>query len=249
MSSSPQDSGNDSGTTPASQNPPGMPPAPPAPPSTSPPAATSESPRRSSGRLGEWAALISAVAAVAGVALGFLGLPALVKSPTARTETVYVTVTPTPTPTPTVAATTPSSSASPSTSSTPSPPATTPPPAAGGGVTITLPEYYGFRLRGNVPVPLVEDWEEEGLDFARGREVFEARGNSRIVVLKPEEPGTLATCRSVTRFVENIDLISMEAGMRFCFESGKGGLALVETPKNGDPDDFLELTIQFLGNR
>ncbi|WP_318210399.1 hypothetical protein [Streptomyces sp. SJL17-1] len=180
------------------------------------------------------------------MALGFLGLPALVKSPTARTETVYVTVTPTPTPTPTVAATTPSSSTSPSTSGAPSPSAASSSPPAVDGTTITLSQDYGFRLRG--PAPAVERYVET-LDFYRDYDELWAINGSRIVALKPEEPGTLATCKSVTRFIGGIDLETLEAGSRFCFESGKGGLALVEAPKNGDPDDFLDLTIQFLGNR
>ncbi|WP_426362589.1 hypothetical protein [Streptomyces sp. E-08] len=227
MTSSPQDSGNSSGRAVPPQDPPG----------TSAGEA-SDSSRRSNGRLGEWAALISAVAAVAGVALGFLGLPALVKSPTARPNTVYVTVTPTPTPT--VAATTPT----PVTSSSLPAPSSSPP--AVNGTAITLSTDYGFRLRG--PAPTVERYVRT-LDFYRDYDELWAISGSRIVALKPEEPGTLATCKSVTRFVGMIDIATLEAGNRFCFESGKGGLALVEAPQNGDPDDFLELTIQFLGTR
>ncbi|MFF6888684.1 hypothetical protein ACFY9F_36540 [Streptomyces sp. NPDC012421] len=113
---------------------------------------------------------------------------------------------------------------------------------------LTFPhsEDYGFRLRG--PNPTLERNSNE-LDFYRNYSEVWATNGARIVVLKPEEPGTLATCKSVTRFVTHLLISSMEAGMRFCFESGKGALALVETPKNGDKDDFLDLMIQFLGNR
>ncbi|MFB7341566.1 hypothetical protein ACFCZ6_16050 [Streptomyces hydrogenans] len=240
MSSSPQDRGGNPGSTPASQDPPRTPPVPTAPPAT-PPSEASQRSRRSNGRLGEWAALISAVAAVAGVALGFLGLPALVKSPTARTETVYVTVTPSPTPRVT------QTSASPSASITPSPSTTPSSGLADGGTTITLSPDYGFRLRG--PAPAVERYDAETLDFYRDYDGIWAINGSRIVALKPEEPGTLAMCRSVTRFIGGFELVGLEAGTRFCFESGKGVLALVEAPKNGNPDDFLDLKIQFLGNR
>ncbi|MFF5505606.1 hypothetical protein [Streptomyces roseolus] len=183
------------------------------------------------------------------MALGFLGLPALVKSPTARTETVYVTVTPSPPPTttPTAAPAVPSTAASPGTGGAPSPSAAPSSHPAVDGTLITLSQDYGFRLRG--PAPAVERYDADTLDFYRDFDEFWAINGSRIVALKPEEPGTLATYRSVTRFIGGIDLETLEAGSRFCFESGKGGLALVEFPKDGDPYDFLELTIQFLGNR
>lgn len=243
MSSSPQDRGDASGAAPsAPQDPPGASAAPPAPPAT-PPDGASESGRRSNGRLGEWAALISAVAAVAGVALGFLGLPALIKSPTARTETVYVTVTPTTAPA--LAVPTPSSAVSPGTSGAPS---TSSSPTAFNGSVLTFPpgEDYGFRLRG--PNPTLERYSK-GLDFYRQHDDINAMNDSRIIALKPEEPGTLTTCTSVTRFVTVLVVEELEAGMRFCFESGKGAIALVEVPENGELSDFLDLTVQYLGNR
>ncbi|MEU6930558.1 hypothetical protein AB0A05_15535 [Streptomyces sp. NPDC046374] len=77
-------------------------------------------------RLTELAALISAGAAVAGVALGFLGLPTVLNSPTARTGTQTVYVTPSPSPPGQPAATAGSSSAAPSPSTkTPLPNAVT----------------------------------------------------------------------------------------------------------------------------
>ncbi|MFZ3492355.1 hypothetical protein ACODT5_03785 [Streptomyces sp. 5.8] len=46
-----------------------------------------------------------------------------------------------------------------------------------------------------------------------------------------------------------LKIASLEAGMRFCFESGKGFLTLVEVGKDGDPEEFLDLKITFLGAR
>ncbi|MEV6396174.1 NPCBM/NEW2 domain-containing protein [Streptomyces sp. NPDC051907] len=63
----------------------GIPPLPPQPPGPGP----APTPRR----LGEVAALVSAVTAVIGLLLGFFGLPAVVNSPTARTVTVTETAT------------------------------------------------------------------------------------------------------------------------------------------------------------
>ncbi|MEU3481226.1 NPCBM/NEW2 domain-containing protein [Streptomyces sp. NPDC033754] len=62
-------------------------------------------------RLGEVAALVSALTAVAGLLLGFFGLPTLVNSPTARQPTVVtVTVTAPPTATATTTTTAPATS-------------------------------------------------------------------------------------------------------------------------------------------
>ncbi|MGW4237350.1 NPCBM/NEW2 domain-containing protein [Streptomyces sp. NPDC004749] len=59
-------------------------------------------------KLGDVAALISSLAAVAGVLLGFFGLPAVVDSPTAQTATPVTTATATATVTATVTAPAPS---------------------------------------------------------------------------------------------------------------------------------------------
>ncbi|MFD9591220.1 hypothetical protein ACFWA9_00455 [Kitasatospora sp. NPDC059973] len=76
----------------------GVPPVPPGP----PPGAGGGPAPASGRRLGEIAALVSAGTALAGLLLGFLGLPAVVNSPTASTvtETVRATVTVTVTATP-----------------------------------------------------------------------------------------------------------------------------------------------------
>ncbi|WP_329619337.1 hypothetical protein OG357_01455 [Streptomyces sp. NBC_01255] len=113
---------------------------------------------------------------------------------------------------------------------------------------LTFPpgEDYGFRLRG--PDPTLERYSK-ALDFYREHDDVLADNNSRIIALKPEEPGTLATCKSVTRFITALIVDELEAGMRFCFESGKGAIALVESPNNGVLSDFLELKVQYLGQR
>ncbi len=113
---------------------------------------------------------------------------------------------------------------------------------------LTFPpgEDYGFRLRG--PNPTLERYSNR-LDFYRQHDDVNAANDSRIIALKPGEPGTLATCKSVTRFISTLVVEELEAGMRFCFESGKGAIALVEVPKNGELSDFLDLTVQYLGNR
>ncbi|WP_329594965.1 NPCBM/NEW2 domain-containing protein [Streptomyces sp. NBC_01362] len=69
--------------------PPSRPPSPPDPGPPTPPPAPTPRPRR----VGEIAALVSAITAVVGLLLGFFGLPTVVNSPTAKTVTVTETVT------------------------------------------------------------------------------------------------------------------------------------------------------------
>ncbi|MER5759044.1 hypothetical protein [Streptomyces sp. NPDC002082] len=183
---------------------------------------------------------------MAGVALGFLGLPALIKSPTARpvpTETVYVTVTPS---TPAASAPGPGPGASPAPGSSPSGSSTTPPQPPGATTTLTLPRDYGFRLREAAPVI---ERRSDALDFYRDSRTVWADNGGRIVALEPQEPGTLDTCRAVTRFVEQIPIDSLQTGTRFCFETGKGVLALVEVPKDGSEGGFVVLKVSLLGSR
>ncbi|MDD9377604.1 hypothetical protein M8Z33_13235 [Streptomyces sp. ZAF1911] len=76
-----------------------------------------------------------------------------------------------------------------------------------------------------------------------------ADNGGRIVALEPQEPGTPATCRAVTRFVEKVRIESLQTGTRFCFETGKGAFALVEVPKDGDAAGFVVLDVTLLGSR
>ncbi|MEV6329248.1 NPCBM/NEW2 domain-containing protein [Streptomyces sp. NPDC051909] len=114
---------------------PSSPPTPPLP-TTPPPAAAPPPPRR----LGEIAALISALAAVAGVLLGFFGLPAVINSPTARKpepQAPVVTTTPPPTVADTTSPPASSDTTGPETSST------TPLPALPTG-TVLLKDLEPF---------------------------------------------------------------------------------------------------------
>ncbi|WP_030749529.1 NPCBM/NEW2 domain-containing protein [Streptomyces sp. NRRL F-5135] len=85
-------------------------------------------------KLGDVAALISSLAAVAGVLLGFFGLPAVVDSPTAQTATPATTATATATATVTVTAPAPPASGS-DNDGTAKPPA--PAPLPSGSVPLT----------------------------------------------------------------------------------------------------------------
>ncbi|MEU2672854.1 NPCBM/NEW2 domain-containing protein [Streptomyces sp. NPDC007164] len=69
------------------------PPPPPRPPSPPDPGLPTPTPTPRPRRVGEIAALVSAITAVVGLLLGFFGLPTVVNSPTAKTVTVTETVT------------------------------------------------------------------------------------------------------------------------------------------------------------
>ncbi|MFE4265468.1 hypothetical protein [Streptomyces sp. NPDC056883] len=154
---------------------------------------------------------------------------------------MYVTVTPT-----APAASAPGPGASPAPGSSPSGSSTPPPQAPGGATTLTLPRDYGFRLR--EAAPTVER-RSDALDFYRDSSTVWADNGGRIVALEPQEPGTLDTCRAITRFIVKVPIASLQTGTRFCFETGKGALALVEVPKDGSEGGFVVLKVTLLGAR
>ncbi|MEU4270833.1 hypothetical protein [Streptomyces sp. NPDC026092] len=200
--------------------------------------------RGSRARLGEVAALVSAVTAVLGLILGFFGLPVVFNSPTARTvtETVYVTRTVTVPAAPEAPAT-----AAPSTAPTPSA-SGGPGPGADGGArtqTVEIGSDYGIRLDEN---PLQVRPYEEGVDFYSLPEDFQnGEEGTRLVVLRSGESGSLATCKSVTRFEYRLDLVTLRAGAGLCLYNAQGTIAYAEVVSNSfksrRDSGFLKLKI------
>ncbi|MER7513845.1 hypothetical protein ACIP46_16785 [Streptomyces lavendulae] len=127
-------------------------------------------------RLGELAALISAGAAVGGVALGFLGLPTVVNSPTARTVTPTVYVTLSPSPSDQSAATTGSSGAAPSPGSSAAMPTSTKTP---------LPNAVTIEKPTDGPIPRCIDISGQGQP-AQGHQLWIGmRVDKEFFILRP----------------------------------------------------------------
>ncbi|RKN40365.1 serine/threonine-protein kinase [Streptomyces hoynatensis] len=98
---------------------------------------------------------------------------------------------------------------------------------------IDIPENRTLRLSDDPPTPVTT---ESGVlyegDFGFNSDLFDGyqlatSGDSTLVLLRPDEEGTLDTCRSVTRYTSVIDQESAPAGSRICLRTQAGDVALV----------------------
>ncbi|MGW7412113.1 hypothetical protein [Streptomyces sp. NPDC054863] len=213
--------------TPVPPTPAPAPPQPHVPPSPTPP------PTPSSRRLGEWAAVVSALAGVAGVLLGFFGLPTVLNSPTARASA------PAPQPTVTVTHTVGTGPAS------QAPPDTAPPvpnPTILSKANIRMPTDFYILLADN-PIQLHAPDGPRGDIIYNSFNGLESRGN--LVKLDPGQKGSLEECKADTRYTNIIRKAALTKGSRICVLS-RDHVALVtvrEGPQTRDDGDFLTIDL------
>ncbi|KOG13414.1 MULTISPECIES: hypothetical protein [Streptomyces] len=212
-------------------------PEPPTQPPTQPPtsAPTDDPPRRR--RFSDAPAWISAATGVAGLLLGFLGLPVFVHSPTAAPKAAPTVVTTTPAAEPTTA----DVSAPPTTTTAAPPPSTTPTPTGNPSDvykihTVDLTQDYGFALDKLRPVS--RDDQKEIYWYSSWLNTDTAQ----FVALDRKEPGNYETCSTVTRFTNQFSVWS-NVGDRFCIIAPTGLIALAEVTGGGRDADFIRLKL------
>jgi hypothetical protein len=183
-------------------------------------------------RLGEVAALISALAAVFGVLLGFFGLPTVLRSPTAMPPTAA------PQPTATVTLTV----------TAPAPAPSGEPPGESGSAASTSPsgaevvrtasfelaEHYGFDLEDDPLRPANRDDMDFDYYTTSGTKFRSQRG-ARMILLKHSEKGSYRTCSTVTRYTTEIDPYGLAKGGQICILAANGLVALVDISRTDDP--------------
>lgn len=209
-------------------------PEPPTQPPAPQPAPADDPPRRR--RFSDAPAWISAATGVAGLLLGFLGLPVFVHSPTATPKTAP-TVSATP---PTVETTTASASPTPTTTPPPSPSTTPAPTGKPSDVykihMVDLTEDYGFALDKLRPVS--RDDQREIYWYSSHLETDSAQ----FVLLDRKESGSYETCSTVTRFTNEVS-VWMDVGARFCVIAPTGLIALAELTGGGRDAGFVRLKL------
>ncbi|MFE5910425.1 hypothetical protein ACFQ6B_15265 [Streptomyces wedmorensis] len=199
-----------------------------------PPVPNDDPPRRR--RFSDAPAWISAATGVAGLLLGFLGLPVFVHSPTAAPKTAPTVVTTTPAADPTTADT----SAPPTTTTAPPPSATPTPTGNPSDIykihTVDLTENYGFALDKLRPVS--RDDQTEIYWYSSWLKTDTAQ----FVVLDRKEPSSYETCSTVTRFTNEFSVWS-NVGDRFCVIAPNGLIALAELTGGGRDAGFVRLKL------
>jgi len=195
-------------------------------PSSEAPAEASEG-ARPPRRLGEIAAAVSAGAAVLGVVVGFLGLPAVLRSPTAKgpaVVTVTVTAPATTSSAPIQSGTAGPSSPSPSVSS--SAKATAPQTAE-----FDLVHGYGFNLDSS-PIRPVKTADSGTTDFewSEFQDVLAASAGQ----MTNAGQTTLEGCLESTRYSQFLSIYKVEIGQALCVITSTH-VGLIEV-KGKDPD-------------
>ncbi|MFC9387882.1 hypothetical protein [Streptomyces venezuelae] len=197
---------------------------------------TDEPPRRR--RFADAPAWISALTGVAGLLLGFLGLPVFLHSPTAAPKAAPTAATAPPVETTTASAPPPTTTPPETSLATPTP---TPTPTGKASdvyrtATVELTEDYGFALDKLRPVS--RDDQKEIYWYSSWLETDTAQ----FVVLDRKEPSSYETCSTVTRFTNRFSVWS-NVGDRFCVLAPNGLVALAELTGGGRDADFVQLKL------
>ncbi|WP_030193909.1 hypothetical protein [Streptomyces sp. NRRL S-87] len=196
---------------------------------------------------GEVAGWISALTGLIGLVLGFFGLPAVVASPTAERVAATVTVTATTTVTATVTA--PAGGAGGASGSGGSDGGSgSPSPSAGGApsdvyrtATVDVAEDYGFSLDDDPLRPVKKNGKQR--ELYRWSAALWVDDESQLVVLGRNESGSHATCSTVTRFQDKVEVSDMKPGFRFCVLSKTGLVGLVEFKGGGLQEGYVRLKL------
>lgn len=210
-------------------------PLPPPAPST-PPAGSGDPSPTPPRRLGEIAALISALAAVMGVFLGFLGLPVVFNSPTARNPAAAA---PTATVTTTVTATVTAPAPEPSPSMSPGP-SSTAQPGAPRTVTFDLVGQYGFDL-GDDPVRPKEE-PVQGENQVHWRSDLHRIYASDEVKFINDGSDSVEKCRASTRFLTELKSSELTKGEKVCVIT-PDHTGLITVQDIGESPQYFKLSV------
>ncbi|MFG3528929.1 hypothetical protein ACGF8B_19565 [Streptomyces sp. NPDC047917] len=177
--------------------------------------------------------MLSALTGVAGLLLGFLGLPVVFNSPTARAPIPQPTVTVTATAT---APQAPADNGPPPASGDPSP--STEPVTKNG---IRMPDRFNLLLSDN-PIKLHEGY---GGDLSYYLQTGLTSKQGKLVRLDPGADGSRAECESDTRYTDAVDDAQLTKGSKVCVLSNDH-VALVTiraAPEERDGSYFVTFDI------
>ncbi|MFE7840678.1 serine/threonine-protein kinase [Streptomyces sp. NPDC057474] len=135
-------------------------------------------------------------------------------------------------------------------SSAESKPKSDPKPVTFKGVNI--PADYYVRFADSPPAPVGDGdapyREDADLYYTTDMIVGKQVGSSsdKVVLLNNSQKGSLETCRSETRYTENVKLGQLSKGLQLCVRTDSGHIGLVTfqgTAPSGDPSDYVSVDI------
>ncbi|MEU2714891.1 serine/threonine-protein kinase [Streptomyces sp. NPDC007205] len=153
--------------------------------------------------------------------------------------------------------------AAPGSQSGSSAPSTVPDPKPVTYKGINIPEDYYLLFADSPPKPRTKDGVSaanvEGTDFYYGEDQYYSEdktpvvgsSSQKVVLLNNAEHGSLATCRRVTRYAEDIHLSRLSSGSQICVHTVPGHIALVTyrgTSAAQDPSNYITVDITIWRN-
>ncbi|MFF9210290.1 MULTISPECIES: protein kinase [unclassified Streptomyces] len=123
---------------------------------------------------------------------------------------------------------------------------------------VTIPHGYWVRFADSPPKPLTDDssnarygesadlYYDDDPSYSADETPVVGSDHERLVLLSNAEKGSLATCRSVTRYTDDVHLSQLSKGSQLCVHTRSGHIALVTyrgaAPKD-DPSDYVTVDI------
>ncbi|MEU5545262.1 serine/threonine-protein kinase [Streptomyces sioyaensis] len=120
--------------------------------------------------------------------------------------------------------------------------------------SINLPDDYHLSLADDPVTPTRSD-SDSGSDFRYQDNAYSndelASESGKLVLLRPGQEGSLATCRSETRFTDTIMTNQLTKGAQMCLTADSGHVALItfkgSAPKS-DPSSYLTVDLRVWRN-
>ncbi|GAA3235833.1 serine/threonine protein kinase [Streptomyces sp. XM83C] len=123
---------------------------------------------------------------------------------------------------------------------------------------VTIPHDYWIRFADSPPKPYTEEssnaaygdnaelYYDDDVSYSDDKSPVIGTDSERMVLLSNSEKGSLATCRSVTRYTKKVHLSRLSKGSQLCVHTNSGHIALVTfqgaSPEN-DPSDYITVDL------
>ncbi|WP_016908156.1 serine/threonine-protein kinase [Streptomyces xiaopingdaonensis] len=111
---------------------------------------------------------------------------------------------------------------------------------------LNLPDDYHLAFADRPVRPSDSPDDREDVAYETELDRLGTADSNKLVLLDDEQPPTLRTCRSETRFAQRVELRSLSKGARICVLNGAGHVGLVTfrgTSPDSDPSTYVKLDL------
>ncbi|GGU80509.1 serine/threonine protein kinase [Streptomyces albospinus] len=132
-------------------------------------------------------------------------------------------------------------------SDTPQPPQEDPQPVDTEGIELPHGYYLSFADDPVTPKNTHAEEADAALDGNDNSDGGIHAPDEKLVLLKPDQQGTLDTCRSETRFTPRVDISLLTEGSQMCVTTSSGTIALITfqgKSADSDPSSYVTLDVR-----